>query len=185
MMCGMAFPDQIFNQDYEYSAGGLCGKTAPVGGWSNVFAIPFATSITVTVRADPVDGKCQGYINLRGNQAQRTFIPGTSIDVTGYRLQLQSNALALRAPLDFVNVASVPAGSIGIIFMVSWAVEARPTPSPANGGGYIEGCWNFHGTAAEPYPGLVVGTGVEVSERSARGSCASGSNSISTLSILK
>ena len=50
MMCGLGFPTQIA-KDFEYSAGGLCGKTAPVGGWSNTFPIPFYKSAVVTVRA--------------------------------------------------------------------------------------------------------------------------------------
>ena len=55
MMCGMGFPSRIA-KDFEYAADGMCGKTAPVGGWWNTFPVPFYKSIKVTVRADPIDG---------------------------------------------------------------------------------------------------------------------------------
>ena len=164
MMCGLAFPDQTGDKDYEYSAGGLCGKTAPVGGYSNVFAIPFYQGVVVTVRADPSDGAgCfNGYVNVRGTVGLPLAVPGSALPLpAGTRLVLQSNALALRQPLEFVTVASLPAGRSGMVFQTVWAVEAQPVGGPGNGGGYIEGCWNFFSSAAVPYPGLTVGTGVE------------------------
>ncbi len=63
--------------------------------------------------------------------------------------------------LEFVQLAALPRGQSGEVFLTAWAVEAQPVGGPAAGGGYIEGCWNFFPAAAEAYPGLVVGTGVE------------------------
>ena len=163
MMCGLHFPELVAH-DYEYSAGGLCGKSAPVGGFSNVFPIPFYASVLVTARADPADGDgCFGaYLNVRGTVELPLAVPGSGRPLPlGSRLVLQRNAPAERQPLDFVAVAALPAGTRGEVFLTAWAVEAQPEGGPAAGGGYIEGCWNFHRAAAEPYPGLVVGTGVE------------------------
>lgn len=162
-MCGAAFP-QLLSHDYEFSAGGLCGKTAPVGGWSNVFAIPFYQTVLVTARGDPSDGAgCFGaYLNVRGTVGLPLVAPGSGRPLPfGTRTLLQANALATRQPLEFVVVAELPTGTRGEVFLVSWAVEAQPAGGAGAGGGYIEGCWNFKPTAAEPYPGVVVGTGVE------------------------
>ena len=163
MMCGLGFPTQIA-KDFEYSAGGLCGKTAPVGGWSNTFPIPFYKSAVVTVRADQSDGAgCYGgYVSVRGTPRLPLVLPHSGLPLPmGSRLTLQRQPLALRQPLEFVTLATLPQGRSGFVFMTAWAVQARPAGGPAAGGGYIEGCWNFHRTAAEAYPGLVVGTGVE------------------------
>ena len=166
MMCGMGFPQFIPDQNYEYSAGGLCGKTAPVGGWSNTFQIPFAKNAIVTMRLDSVDGvngKCQwSYVNIRGTVGMPLQVPGMGGLNNDARLILQKNVLSTRQPYDFVTIASLPVGTKGVIMATSWAVEAQPVGGPSAGGGYIEGCWNFYSNASEViYPGLVVGTGVE------------------------
>jgi hypothetical protein len=160
-MCGLGFPLETGDHDYEYSAGGLCGKTAPVGGWSNVFPIPFYKSVHVTVRGAGA-GCYNGYLNIRGTVGWPLALPGSGAPLPfGTRLVVQTNALALRQPLDFVTVAALPAGQRGLVFQTSWAVEAQPVGGPGVGGGYIEGCWNFYSATTIPYPGLVVGTGVE------------------------
>jgi hypothetical protein len=68
-MCGLAFPCEFFyelhqitswhlklhitpaliDQKDEFSAGGLCGKSAPIGGWFNTFPIPFYKSALVVI----------------------------------------------------------------------------------------------------------------------------------------
>lgn len=158
-MCGVGFPS-LLSHDFEFSAGGLCGKTAPVGGWNNVFPIPFYKTVLVTARADPSDGPgCFGaYLNVRGTVGLPLVVPGSGRPLPfGARTLLQANALATRQPLEFVVVAELPTGTRGEVFQVSWAVEAQPEGGAAAGGGYIEGCWNFKAAAAEPYPGLVAG----------------------------
>jgi len=158
-MCGVGFP-LLLSHDFEFSAGGLCGKTAPVGGWNNIFPIPFYKTVLVTARADPSDGPgCFGaYLNVRGTVGLPLVVPGSGRPLPfGTRTLLQANALATRQPLEFVVVAELPTGTRGEVFQVSWAVEAQPQGGAAAGGGYIEGCWNFKAAAAEPYPGLVAG----------------------------
>ena len=49
----------------------------------------------------------------------------------------------------------------GLVFQTSFAVETRPVGGPDVGAGYIEGCFQFYSTAKTPFPGMVVGTGVE------------------------
>ena len=81
MACGQAFPEQLPKSSPLWSAGGLCGKTAPVGGWWNTFPIPFYQSVLVTVRADPSDGPgCfGGYVNLRGTPGLPLVLPQSGI----------------------------------------------------------------------------------------------------------
>lgn len=181
MMCGLAFPTEVAH-DFEYSAGGLCGKTAPVGGYSNVFPIPFYKSVVVTARADPSDADCfDAYLNVRGTVELPLAVPGTGQPLPfGTRMVLATNPLALRQPLDFVELFNFPSGTRGQVFMTAWGVEAQPEGGPQAGGGYIEGCWNFYADVLTPYPGLVAGTGVE-GERAAwpRGSRDHGNTHIS------
>eukprot|EP00729_Bicosta_minor_P013924 gene13924-22957_t len=110
LMCGMAFPARIEPTDM-YSAGGMCGKNAAVGGWFNTFPIPFSKSILVLAR-NPNKGCTNGYIN------------------------------AIHQPNTFVNVSSFPAGTKGLHFQTTWAVELQPVGGSGAGG-------------------LVIGTGVE------------------------
>ena len=94
MMCGLQFPGFIAH-DYEYSAGGLCGKTAPVGGYSNVFPVPFYKHALVTARANPLDGPevcLGGYLSVRGTLNLPLVVPGSGRPLPfGSRLILQSN----------------------------------------------------------------------------------------------
>ena len=63
LMCGQAFPDRIKPTDM-YSAGGMCGKNAAVGGWFNTFPVPFSKTILVLARGQQ-SGCAGGYINIR------------------------------------------------------------------------------------------------------------------------
>jgi hypothetical protein len=134
-----------------------------VAGWWNTFPIPFYSSVVVTVRLNSADTGCAlAYVNVRGTPNLPLIMPGAGWPLpSGTKLVLQSNPWALRQPLDFVTLASLPKGQRGAVFQTSWAVQAKPVGGPARGGGYIEGCWNFYTTADGVYPGLVVGTGVE------------------------
>ena len=152
MMCGTAFPYRN-EHDFEYAAGSLCGKSAPVGGWFNTFPIPMYKSALVTVRADPSDGDgCfDGFVSVRGTPGMPLSLPLSAVPLpNGTRLRLQKNALAVQQPLDFVTVASLEEGLKGLLFMVSWAVLTMPQGGAAAGGGYIEGCWNVRGQASMP-----------------------------------
>jgi hypothetical protein len=128
MACGQNFPE-LMTRDYEFAAGGLCGKTAPVGGWWHTFPIPIYKQIVVTVRANEIDGSgCFGaYISLRGTPNIPLAMPGAGWPLpVGTRMRLQKNPTAVRQPLDFVTLAQLEPGEAGMIFQTSWAVQARP-----------------------------------------------------------
>ena len=128
MACGQNFPE-LMTRDYEFAAGGLCGKTAPVGGWWHTFPIPIYKQIVVTVRANEIDGAgCFGaYISLRGTPNIPLAMPGAGWPLpVGTRMRLQKNPTAVRQPLDFVTLAQLEPGEAGMIFQTSWAVQARP-----------------------------------------------------------
>ena len=76
-------------------------------------------------------------------------------------MTLQRNDLALHQPLEYVHLLDIPAGQSGLVFQTSFGVENQPVGGPDVGAGYIEGCFNFYPTAQTPFPGVVVGTGVE------------------------
>jgi hypothetical protein len=162
LMCGFGFPLNYSEAD-QYSAGDLCGKSATVGGWWNTFPVPFEKSVLVKARpdaADTVSGCIGGYINVRGTENLQLTLPGGLVPLPS-SARLRATNWTIRQPFEFVDVVSLPAGSRGVIFMVSLFVEAQPVGGVAAGGGYIEGCWNLLDGANASYPGLVVGTGVE------------------------
>ena len=110
MMCGTAFPTRL-THDEEYSAGSLCGKSAPVGGWFNTFPIPFYKSALVTVRADPSDGTgCfTGFVNVRGTPGMPLTLPLSAVPLPqGARLKLHRNPMYVASPLDFVTSRRSP-----------------------------------------------------------------------------
>ena len=168
MACGVAFPYAFYEAQPRqggslYSAGSLCGKNAAVGGFWHDFPIPFSKSVVVSVQPGPSDGKCVwGYMNVHGTENLPMSLPGSSIPIPPTaRMQMQRNDLALRQPLEYVHLLDVPAGQSGLVFQTSFAVESRPVGGPDVGAGYIEGCFQFYPTAKTPFPGMVVGTGVE------------------------
>ena len=165
-MCGLpATFLPMFNHTDLYHAGGMCGRNSAVGGYFNTFPIPFGKTAHVTVRADPQDcpkGCCGGgYLNVRGTENLPVVLPGSGIPLPNTaRLKLQKNEWQVAQPADHVPVVSVDDGD-GLVFMATWSVESKPVGGPKAGGGYIEGCWQFYNEASTPYPGYVVGTGVE------------------------
>jgi hypothetical protein len=169
MMCGLAFPERLAASaaapNKEYAAGALCGKTAPSGGWYNTFPVPFYESVLVQVRADEAldgPGCFNGYVNVRGTVGLPLALPGSGVPLpAGARLWLQRNEMAARQPLEYVTVAQLAPGQAGMVFLTAFGVEAQPVGGSGAGGGYIEGCWTFYRQHNEPFPGLVVGTGVE------------------------
>jgi len=162
MMCGLAFPKEYIaaNPTKLYTAGSACGKNAPVGGWFNTYPIPFSKSVLVLVRSS-TKGCSNGYINIRGTENLPVVLPGGYPLPNNARLQLQQNTWAVRQPLEYINITSMPSGTKGMVFQSTLAVETQPIGGSGAGGGYIEGCWHFYRQHTEMFPGMVVGTGVE------------------------
>lgn len=168
-MCGLAasfLPNYMqYNSTDLYRAGALCGRNSAVGGYYNTFPIPFGKHVIVTVRADPLDckkGCCfNGYLNVRGTENLPVVLPGSGIPLPNTaRLKLQRTPWYVAQPKAHVPIVSVPSGD-GLIFMTTLSFETMPVGGDQAGSGYIEGCTQFYSSATEPYPGLVVGTGVE------------------------
>ena len=133
----------------QYSAGGMCGKNGPVGGWFNTFPIPFQKSVLVLARGSG-SGCENGFINVRGTEDMPVVLPGSGIRLPSTaRLTLQKNEWSLRHPGEWINITSSPQGTKGMVFQTTWAVENQPVGGSAAGGGYIEGCWNFYRTYDE------------------------------------
>eukprot|EP00037_Helgoeca_nana_P021433 m.216327 g.216327 ORF g.216327 m.216327 type:complete len:540 (+) comp25646_c1_seq1:247-1866(+) len=111
-MCGLAFPTAI-PTTYLYNAGSACGKNAAVGGWYNTFPIPFAQSALVTIRNNAA-GCSNGYVNVRGTENLPVVLPGGLPLPTTARLHLQRNPWAVRQPLEYINITSMPSGTRGM-----------------------------------------------------------------------
>jgi hypothetical protein len=164
-MCGQFFPE-LMNQTALYSAGPVCGRNANAGGWFNTFPVPFARSVIITARPGSTwsskYGCLHSYINVRGTEGLPIVLPLSGIPLPPTaRLQLQRTDWTMRQPLEYVNITSNKAGEQGLIFMIGFAVQAKPVGGTSVGGGYVEGCWQFYSSASQPFPGLVVGTGFE------------------------
>jgi hypothetical protein len=69
------------------------------------------------------------------------------------RLQLQVTHKTLQ-PLEFIDVASVPAPASGLIFLHSMAVASGNY-------NFMEGCYHLMTPAAAPWPGQLLSTGME------------------------
>ena len=122
---------------FVYNAGAACGKNAAVGGWYNTFPIPFNKTALVTVRLNG-PGCSGGYINIRGTENLPIVLPGGIPLPTTARLHLQRTPWAVRQPLEYINITSMPSGTRGMMFMTGWAVESEPVGGAHAGGGYIE-----------------------------------------------
>ena len=167
-MCGQFFPEHVPgpNATRPFSAGPMCGRNANVGGWFNTFPVPFGRSVVVTARPAAAwvaqQGCLHSYLNVRGTEDLPVTLPlsGTPLPSTA-RLTLQRSDWHEVQPLEYVNITTNAPGTRGLVFMVSFAVQACPLGGARVGGGYIEGCWQFYRERSEPFPGLVVGTGLE------------------------
>ena len=62
----------------------------------------------------------------------------------GQRSNFISNRFGVGAASDLGRRETNRAGDRGLVFMVGFAVEARPAGGTAVGDGYIEGCWQFY-----------------------------------------
>ena len=112
----------------EWHRGAPSGSASEQGrdkgqAWFHNFKIPFQSSVRVTVQATASPIKGGFYIILRGGLFEND--PLKIGDVTlpaNARLQLQKSAGPLQ-PLEVLDVASVPAGQSGLLFMSTLAVN--------------------------------------------------------------
>jgi hypothetical protein len=124
-------------------------KAAKRGGWSWNFRVPFQNSVRVTVQNDRVEVL---YLIFRGAQDLNTNIGGVDIP-PGARLQ-QFTVNRSIAALELVDLATVPAGKSGMVFMHTLSGESATE-------NFMEGCYHFYSPPAEPWPGLLLSSGTE------------------------
>jgi len=174
---------RFVGDDGIFAAGANFGKSATKGGWWHKIKMPFQRSVLVTSRLVP-----RGNIaNISGKCFKGAF--GTSAIIRGYEDTSPTAALTLPSGVtlpraakmrlhrlddvaveayDFAELAKLPAGVEGLLYLTAIGLEVSPPWSVMVTGKfhttneYIEGCWHLLRTASEQLPGLPVGTGFEV-----------------------
>ena len=162
------------------------GKSATTGGWWNKHKLPFTRTVVVAASVVPRSAAEAARLATAGGAA-----PCTAADfiVRGYETTAPNAAVALPSGVvlpstarmglarvepaqrveahALAELAKIPAGRQGVIYLVNLALEASPPwgTDTANGryttqNNYVEGCWHFQRTATEPLPAMVVGTGL-------------------------
>lgn len=134
------------------------GNGAKAGqAWFNNFKIPFGKSIRVTIQHKK--GEYNGfYLILRGaiHQTNTALRVGDLKLPTQARLHLQTFEGPLK-PLQYLDIATAPAGTAGVHFMSTLSVE--------NAGkgrlNFLEGCYHMYSPPTEMFPGVVLATGTE------------------------
>eukprot|EP00656_Telonema_subtile_P053646 TRINITY_DN7822_c0_g1_i3.p1 TRINITY_DN7822_c0_g1~~TRINITY_DN7822_c0_g1_i3.p1 ORF type:complete len:480 (-),score=120.61 TRINITY_DN7822_c0_g1_i3:112-1551(-) len=122
--------------------------------WFNNFKIPFGKSIRVT--AQHRTGSFGGFFMIvRGGLDIPLSIGETLLPKTA-RLQLQVFEGSL-APMEFMDIVSIPKGHSGQFFMSTLAVDN----SGVGGLNFLEGCFHMYDPVDQPFPGTVLSTGTE------------------------
>ena len=165
-----------------FEAGPKMGKSATMGGWWHKHQLPFQRSLLVGASAVPRrnDSSFKGsppcasadFIVRGFEQTSPTAaltLPSGVVLPRAARMALARIEPAQRVePYALAELATIPAGREGVVYLVSLALEASP-PWGANSrtgryttrNNYVEGCWHFKRTATEALPAMVVGTGLE------------------------
>lgn len=66
--------------------------------------------------------------------------------------------VSLTCAVPIPSLANVSMGLSGVVYQTTIATSTQPS-----GNNYIEGCWHLLRQGDEPWPGLILGTGFEVS----------------------
>lgn len=122
--------------------------------WFNNFKIPFTSSIQITVQAT-VKASDGFYIIVRGGLNMPLVIGDVTLP-NNTKLQLQTFEGPLK-PLQVLDVANVPTGYSGQLFMSTIAVSNDGT----GGLNFLEGCFHMYDPPTTPFPGTVLSTGTE------------------------
>ena len=116
--------------------------------------VPFQASLRLTYQAGAAGG-CSVWMQARGSEGldPAAIIPGLALPPSA-RLRLQVREGVTYAPLDYMTIADVPAGTRGALFLTTiwWNSTSSNT---------IEGCWRAFTPRAAPYPGMLLSTGWE------------------------
>jgi hypothetical protein len=154
------------------------GKSGQVGGYYHYHKVLFTKSIRITARTLG-EGPQVVYIVVRGHEvalaspmAAGLTLPSGFTVPPNAKLQLQRIDNTTYQPLDMVPLVSLPKGYAGLMYLQTFATQTSPA-----GNNYIEGCWHLFTSAdatVAPWPGVVLGTGVEDFFDSAYWFCALG-----------
>jgi len=124
--------------------------------WNSNMAIPFSSSVSITLQFLPVDSSSGGvsiYYQAHGIDG---IIPsfGSLPLPANARLTMQRNDLVMD-PLEYLSVVNVEAGKSAYIAGLALAVSNTPNMNT------LEGCFHLYETAATTYPGILHSTGTE------------------------
>ena len=153
---GMFFGDQE-----SYNAGRKFGKAGLEGAYFHHHKVPYSKHVVVTVEwpSNIILPTGRIFLSVRGVDGLPLTLPsGVSVQPAKAKLAIQATENKVFNPLQYVPLAAAPEGSRGMVLGSMFHVQAAPgvaRPAP----NWVEGCFRFYQTAAEPYPGLVVGTG--------------------------
>ena len=131
------------------------GKGAKSTGWFHNIPIVYYKSIKVTFQMNPSDsGKATLWKILRGAEGLPLQLGDLRVPLEGgsVRLSLQVKTDVHLAPLDFYDLALVPKGKKGSIFMTALFVNSSKNYN------FMEGCFHLY-QADQSWPGMLLSTG--------------------------
>jgi len=158
-----------------FAAGEKMGKSGQVGGYYHYHKVLFQKSIRVTARTLGA-GPQVVYIVVRGHEVAKTAaaaaglaLPSGFVVPPNAKLQLHRLDNITYQPLEMVPLVTLAEGYAGLVYLTTLATQTVPA-----GNNYVEGCWHLFTEASTPWPGVVLGTGIEDYFDSAYWFCALG-----------
>jgi len=147
LACGVGFNDPTGPWGTQWF-----GKGAKDGAWFLNFRIPFHKSVAVTVQHQYAN---YGgfYMIVRGGTNVPIVLNGVNVPLDTAQLLLFTTNTSF-APLDWVTLASVPAGTQGMHFMHTISVSSGTM-------NFLEGCYHMYSPPTQEFPGTILSTGTE------------------------
>lgn len=122
LACGVGFGDQTAPWGTKW-----VGKGAQSTGWFHNIPVPFHKSIRVTFQKDPRDEKAAAtlWAIVRGSVGLPLTIGNLAIPLADgkVKLELQRKENVALKPLEFYDLATIPAGNSGTVFMTALFVN--------------------------------------------------------------
>jgi len=129
------------------------GKGSQDGAWFSNLRVPFTKSLNITLQG----ARAALYFVCRGSENLPISVGGVPVPLPGSRLVLQTNARVMQ-PLDFLTIASQPAGARGLLVLHTLAFAAGNLNT-------LEGCHHLMTPGNPDFPGTLVSSGTEVRAR--------------------
>jgi hypothetical protein len=134
------------------------GKGAKSTGWFHNIPVPFYKSVRVTFQLAPEDEGSSPtlWTIVRGAEGLPMHLGNLELPLSqgSVKLDLQKRDAQLQ-PLDFYDMAVVPSGLAGTVFLTSLFVNGTSNYN------YMEGCFHFYSPASQAWPGTLLATGME------------------------